>query len=263
MMDMRTSLKCGWYSHAPLRWGSPSPHFVMKRQALRRLLDSVAPRTVLDVGCDTGLYGYMASEVLPSVQVLDGFDVNPEAVGVAQRLQRRGRPGVCYRHWVGDIDHEVLDGTYDLVLYIDSIVYASDPGSLLRQITDHLARDGRVILYAPVSDGISVRVPEGVRARLPDWSTVCHGITREDLLGLLESSGLRVMQVVWVGKYGYRLFKTWEYWLRSYSILAAYLCAPIGWAFAAADGYQAGRGSGVFVVASADGRDQVSAFGTG
>jgi len=146
-----------------------------------------------------------------------------------------------------------------LVFYIDCIQYAERPGHLLREIVEHLAIDGRLILYAPVKDGFQGRFPGFVQARLPKWSTTPR--SRDELLGWLADAGFEVERTIWVGKRCYRTYKTWEYWLRSYSKTGSYLFLPVGLSLAWADRFMPGIGSGVFLIARRYDRDDTSVSG--
>ncbi len=248
---IRDYLKATWRGHGPLKLGSPSPHFVMKRGHLARFLQGLNAGAILDIACDQGYYGYLAAETISAVRVLDGFDLNGDAVAVARGLESRARRGLRCRHWVGDIDTEVLGTTYDLVLYVDALVYASDPERMLREAHAHTSPGGHLILYSPVSDGVVPRMPGWARARLPDWSQTCSSLRSRDVVRFVDASGYRVVAVEWAGRHPYRLFRMWEYWVRSYSVLASYGLAPLGWILAAADSVAPGKGSGVFVLAEA------------
>jgi cyclopropane fatty-acyl-phospholipid synthase-like methyltransferase len=252
-----SALRSFWYSRLALRWGAPSPHFLMKWGAIKRLAQDYSPRCLLDVGCANGLSSMLLAQHCLSVQRVDGFDLSEEAIRDAQSLVQRLRPAVTTHFWVGDLDQQRLANRYDLVLYIDCIQYAQRPEHLLQEIVKHLATDGKLILYAPVKDGFQSSFPKFVQTRQPKWSTTPPG--RCQLLGWLADAGFEVERTIWVGKRWYRTYKTWEYWLRSYSKAVSYLFLPIGLLLAYTDSFMPGPGSGVFLVARR--RDDTSVSG--
>lgn len=105
-------------------------HAVAQRMAAQALLaftGGVAPRTILELGCGTGLYTRMLRAAFPTAEIL-GIDIAEAMVDVA----RRHLPDVAFR--VTDAEW-FSDGHYELVTANATVQWFTNwPGSIARLV---------------------------------------------------------------------------------------------------------------------------------
>ncbi|HEY1631762.1 MAG TPA: methyltransferase domain-containing protein [Rhizomicrobium sp.] len=114
-------------------------------QVLRELFDLTIARDgliVLDLGCGTGLSGLAFRDVAAR---LDGIDLSPAMIEKA-----RAR-GIYDGLIVGDI--EKLDGRYDLIVAVDTLVYLGDLAAVFASVAKCLA--GNFLFTVESKDGES------------------------------------------------------------------------------------------------------------
>lgn len=106
------------------------------------VLDVAPPGArVLECGVSSG---YFAALLVRAGLRVDGHELDPEA-------GERART-VCERVYIGDLnafDPDELDGTYDVLLFGDTLEHLPDPAAVLRGLAAHLAPDGALILSIP------------------------------------------------------------------------------------------------------------------
>jgi SAM-dependent methyltransferase len=139
----------------------------------------LVPTTLVEIGCGDGS---LLNELARLAAVVDGFELSPTAIELAQA---RGIPG-ARRLEAYDGEHvPAQDGAYDLAVLSHVLEHVPDPLPLLKEA----ARVGRAVL---------VEVPlEGNRsANRPDKRTEAerighlHQFTRNDLHRLHKQAGL-------------------------------------------------------------------------
>jgi ubiquinone/menaquinone biosynthesis C-methylase UbiE len=111
-----------------------------------RLAELAAPRAgdaCLDVGCGTGLVANaLAEPVGPDGQVV-GIDVS---AGMLRLARARSLPNTTFHHATAEPHLPFRDGTFDLVVFCDSLAYMGDPGSTLEEARRVLRAGGRIVL---------------------------------------------------------------------------------------------------------------------
>ncbi|MGI8667040.1 MAG: methyltransferase domain-containing protein [Jatrophihabitans sp.] len=114
--------------------GDGSSHAVMLR-----MLESLPPSRILDVGCSGGLFAERARAAGHHVTGVDCLEIP----GVRQRTDR---------FFVADLEAGLpaeVGERYDVVVAGDIIEHLSRPGDILRQIRDVLRPGGQVLLSVP------------------------------------------------------------------------------------------------------------------
>lgn len=147
--DLRARLHGMWASVAPA-WGEHAEYADARGAAVtRRMLELSAPRPgerVLELACGAGGVGLAAAEwVAPGGEVVLS-DVVPEMTTIAAaRAAARGLGNVTTR--VLDLERiEEPDGSYDVVLCREGLMFAPDPARAAREIRRVLRPGGRVAL---------------------------------------------------------------------------------------------------------------------
>ncbi|HEY6917481.1 MAG TPA: bifunctional 2-polyprenyl-6-hydroxyphenol methylase/3-demethylubiquinol 3-O-methyltransferase UbiG [Allosphingosinicella sp.] len=145
-----------------------------------------------DVGCGAGLLAEPLRRLGAEVTAVDAA---PENIATA-RLHAEGQ-GLDIDYKVGSAD--ALEGQYDLITSLEVIEHVTDPATFVNGLARHLAPGGLLILSTPNRTGKSrlmmITLAEGI-GRIPrgthDWSKF---LTPDELTALIESAGLKVMDV--------------------------------------------------------------------
>lgn len=109
---------------------------------VQAVLDATGPGDrVFEGGVSSG---YFASVLVRAGLRVDGHELDPE---VAERARQ-----VCEKVYVGDLstfDPEELDGTYDVLLFGDTLEHLPDPAAVLRRLRTKLSPGGALIISVP------------------------------------------------------------------------------------------------------------------
>ncbi len=98
-------------------------------------------KSVLDVGCGTGLFAHKVSKLGPK-QVL-GIDFSIEAIDIAK-----------HTHNNHNLQYEVLDvkeikSKYDVIVSLGTLEHMDDPLKTLKILKKHLTKNGKIIVTSP------------------------------------------------------------------------------------------------------------------
>jgi SAM-dependent methyltransferase len=156
----------------------------------------VAGAVVLDMACGEG-YG---SEVLArAAAAVTGVDGNPEAHEHA-RL-RYTRPGLRFE-W-GAVETYGEPGTFDAVVFLQTIEHVPDPVAVLRHFRRILKPGG--VAYVSTPNLLTLAPPGAAKSdnpwhlreyRAEEFSELCRGVFGEvEILGLFHARKLRVHEV--------------------------------------------------------------------
>ncbi len=90
--------------------------------------------------------GYFAEVLISYGLTVDGFELDPAAAEVAR--------GICRAVYTGDlsefdIDGAIADGTYDTVLFGDTLEHLADPAAVLAALRPKLRGDRRLVISVP------------------------------------------------------------------------------------------------------------------
>lgn len=108
--------------------------------AIRRSVDHLERKRVLDVGCGTGLMLRSMEALSPTVE---GLDMEPSAIAYAKAS---GVRGTIHLGALPDVD---LPGPYDLILMLDVLEHIEDDRIALQRIHALLAPGGTLVLTVP------------------------------------------------------------------------------------------------------------------
>ena len=140
--------------------------------------------------------GYFAQVLVRGGLRVDGHEVDP---GAAARAKT-----VCEHVYVGDLqdfDADELEGSYDVLLFGDTLEHLADPVSVLRRLSTHLAAGGTLIVSVPNVANWAIRLMLlAGRFRYTDRGildrTHLRFYTRRTLLEMIDAAGFRVQSVV-------------------------------------------------------------------
>ncbi len=156
----------------------------------------VVGERVLDMACGEG-YG---SDVLASrAAAVVGLDGNPEAHEHARlRYQRTN-----LRFERGTVETFGEPGSYDAVVFLQTIEHVQDPAAVLAHLRGLLAPGG--VLYVSTPNVLTLAPPGAVKSDNPwhvkeyrahEFRQLCEGVFAEvDLLGLFHARRLRVHEL--------------------------------------------------------------------
>lgn len=136
--------------------------------------------------------GYFAAAMVEAGLQVDGHELDPEVAESAR--------AVCKTVVVGDLQAlsaEELDGTYDVLLFGDTLEHVPDPTSVLRRLRARLADGGALIVSVPNIANWSIRLSLLTgRFRYTDRGildrTHLRFFTARTLAELVEGAGYRV-----------------------------------------------------------------------
>lgn len=118
----------------------------LRKLARLRLPDSLAGKSVLDIGCNEGFFcGVAASRGAARVV---GLDIDKAALEFGRA--RYPHPSI---EWLQQGWDNLPAGPFDVILWASGMHYEPDPARILEQIADRLAPGGLLVLECGVSHG--------------------------------------------------------------------------------------------------------------
>lgn len=148
-------------------------------------------KRALDLGCGGGL---LAEPLARLGAVVTGIDAAPENIAAA-RLHAAGQ-GLTIDYRAGSVD-ALAGETFDLVISLEVIEHATDPGAFVAGLARALAPGGLLLLSTPNRTALSrfamITLGEGL-GRIPKgthhWSKF---LKPDELIALLGSAGMTVI----------------------------------------------------------------------
>ena len=98
-------------------------------------------KSVLDVGCGTGLFAHKVSKLGPK-QVL-GIDFSKEAIEIA--IQTHKNHNLQYQV----LDVKEIKSKYDVIVSLGTLEHMDDPLKTLKILKKHLTKNGKLIVTSP------------------------------------------------------------------------------------------------------------------
>jgi 2-polyprenyl-3-methyl-5-hydroxy-6-metoxy-1,4-benzoquinol methylase len=151
--------------------------------------DSAVPRTLLDIGCATGM-------LIESMRV-EGWQVR--GVDVCQESAEYGRSHRGVDIFPGTLEEARLpDSSFGVVHFSHLIEHVPDPRAFLAEVRRILAPGGLAVITTPNVDGFQARLfGKGWRSAIADHLVL---FSRRTLQRLVEESGFDLRQsVTWGG----------------------------------------------------------------
>lgn len=163
-------------------------------QQIARLLESLRPQPILDVGAAQGFLGRL---LLDSNLLLDAVEPNPLYAEHARRFYRTV--------FASSVENANLPPkTYNAVVCADVLEHLVDPLATLRRLRDAAADNALFIISLPNVAHLAIRLML-LAGRFPMMDrgildrTHLHFYTRQTARHLLREAGLRVQQVLATG----------------------------------------------------------------
>lgn len=115
-------------------------------------LDTSGVRTLLDLGCGPGTYGFTLAEVNPALR-LHSADL-PEVLEVTREIEASFRIGSPVTYHSVDLRTDVVDGTFDLVLISNTLhmLGEKDSRALLSTVYPLVNPGGSIVVQANFLD---------------------------------------------------------------------------------------------------------------
>jgi SAM-dependent methyltransferase len=155
-----------------------------------------AGRAVLDMACGEG---YGSSVLARTAGSVVGVDGNPEAHGHA-RL-RYTRPGLSFE-W-GAVETYGEPGSFDAVVFLQTIEHVVDPGAVLAHFRSLLAPGG--VAYISTPNVLTLAPPGAAKSdnpwhlreyRVEEFASLCQGAFGQvEMLGLFHARKLRAHEI--------------------------------------------------------------------
>lgn len=165
-----------------------SPHQIIP-------LEIKAHKTVLDLGCNTGMLG----KVLFKRNILDGVDINSKALLRAKPYYRH-----LYQIDLSNADNLNIKGKYDYIVLSDILEHLPRPDTLLKKIRRLLNKNGVIICSLPNIARLEIRL----QLLFGKFDYTKSGIlnsdhlrffTRKSAQELLNDSGFQVIKIIPTG----------------------------------------------------------------
>ena len=125
---------------------------LMGAYELARHLDTTGARTLLDLGCGPGTYGFALAEANPALR-LHAADL-PEVLTVTREIEASFRIGAPVTYHGVDLRTDMVDGTFDLVLVSNTLHMLGEENSraLLSTLYSLVNPGGSIVVQANFLD---------------------------------------------------------------------------------------------------------------
>jgi SAM-dependent methyltransferase len=173
-----------YLKHNPSWHAEESPFKV--RQILRMLKrQSLAPRTICDVGCGAGMVLAELQPHLPPGCSCWGYDVSPDAIAMCV-----GRGNSNLRFCIRDIRRDKSDTFFDLLLMLDVFEHVEDYMGMVRDIRSK-ATDK--LFHIPLDLSVQAVARKNGLLRRRDDHAHLHYFTKETALRTLTDVGYQLV----------------------------------------------------------------------
>jgi SAM-dependent methyltransferase len=161
---------------------------------VRQAVAAVRPKSVLDIGCGTGVYARVVLDADPQAHV-EGIDLAENVIGAARRELERAGYGSRVRLHVGDIRRWAPAATtrFDLVMLLNNIYYfdRQTRAALYQDVGGLLTERGQLLI-------VSMLAPGSVAAAHLHFMLTCQAASsslpgRAEIEDDLRTAGFRVL----------------------------------------------------------------------
>lgn len=149
------------------------------------------PRSVLDVGCATGIF---LETMRDQGWKVSGIDVSPFAV---QQCTKKGFPVVMGNLNAGNFQNE----SFDLITMWDVIEHLADPLASLRTCFNLLKKDGLLVLSTPDAGAFLSRLLGDYWLGYRSVGEHVYFFDRQSILKCMATSGFDIQTIRSAGKY--------------------------------------------------------------
>ena len=160
------------------RW-VPAPRFVLRRDRVLPLIETMDPGRVVEVGCGSGA---LLRELAARGHACRGLESSPEALRIAREMLADFPASQ-----VVDAPQADWENSFDLLLAFEVLEHIEDDVGALREWAGWLRPGGRIILSMPAH--MKMWSPRDV------WAGHFRRYGRHDMVKLAEDAGLMVDKV--------------------------------------------------------------------
>jgi SAM-dependent methyltransferase len=152
---------------------------LVERRRFAEMLASYRPRTVVDLGCGTGLWLELLDEVLPAECELVGVDTDVVALKVAEERSRNWRQRARFEQVDFDAEPEAIPAG-DMILAFNIFPYVADPARLLKTVAGRGGAlavrqyDGAALRFGPMEGRLRALIENSLRASVSSSQQFRH-----------------------------------------------------------------------------------------
>lgn len=153
--------------------------FMFFKNELSTIIPPKEDLKILDVGPGHGFFSFLVKKEFPNYAVIDIVDISETSLSMTKKILGFDGDKISYYH------KDVFDYTdnvkYDFIVLGEVIEHLDDPKSILKKLSNLLAKDGILWITTPTNS--------------PALDHVYLFKTKEDVIELLEECGLKICKV--------------------------------------------------------------------
>jgi len=177
---------------------------------------SLAPRSVVEIGCGSGEVLIELSKRIPEGAQFTGFDISPNAYTLCSR-----KAAEHLEFQLGDLLE--TDRTFDLALAVDVFEHVEDCFGFVRKLRE---RAKHKIYHIPLDLSVQSLARPGKLLSMRRSAGHIHYFSRESALALLKESGLAIVDDFYTAWAIDQSYKTMKKRLAAWPRRIAYALAP-------------------------------------
>ncbi len=154
-------------------------------QALAQLPQDLTHKTILDVGCGTGILIRKLLKIHPEIDSITGIDVSESMLQIANR-KFKGHNKVQLIYQAGET-MDVPERSFDIVISTNTFHYFPSPVGKLQEMKNVLKNDGILILEDYSKDGVVAKYFEWAIKLYDQWHY--KAVTLDEGEGMIAQAG--------------------------------------------------------------------------
>jgi len=185
------------------RLGGFSPRKIISRflekrtKTLREFVGQVAGKSILDLGCGSGV---QMVQFVPVCQKIVGVDISEPMLEAARKLLK-ALPKRNWELFSADARHlPFADQSFDIIFTLGLLDYVADPGAVLHECRRLLKPAGIIVFTIPKrpSPFSFFRTPSGIPLRrwLFHLPPIVNVVSKKELAHLAKICGLSIVKAV-------------------------------------------------------------------